>query len=170
MELKSSQRAKPMVRMEPMAPKPAGTAAKDANPANLNSGATSSGSQATNSPAKPRQLSKFPLVTGIQHWSSADSSTVVLNLEDQVRYEAHRLANPDRIYFDLHDTLLVSNLAGKSIEVGDALLKRIRVAQPVTRMTRLVLETRVHADFTASLQPNPYRLVVEVRKAGANPR
>jgi len=168
--LKSSQRAKPMVRMEPMAPKPAGTAAKDVNPANLNPGTTSSGSQAINSPAKPRKSSKFPLVTGIQHWSSADSSTVVLNLEDQVEYEPHRLANPDRIYFDLHDTLLASNFAGNSIEVGDALLKRIRVAQPVNRMTRLVLETRVHADFTVSLESNPSRLVVEVRKAGANPR
>ena len=159
-----------MVRMEPMAPKPAGTAAKDVNPANLNPGTTSSGSQAINSPAKPRKSSKFPLVTGIQHWSSADSSTVVLNLEDQVEYEPHRLANPDRIYFDLHDTLLASNFAGNSIEVGDALLKRIRVAQPVNRMTRLVLETRVHADFTVSLESNPSRLVVEVRKAGANPR
>lgn len=179
-KLKPSQLANKMVRTEKMAPKPMGTAAKDtpagpsagtaANPDNINPGATSNGSQATNSPAKPRELSKFPLVTGIQHWSSADSSTVVLNLEDQVQYEAHRLANPDRIYFDLHDTQLASNLAWKSIEVGDALLKRIRVAQPVTGMTRMVLETKANTDFSVSLEPNPYRLVVEVRKAGASPK
>jgi hypothetical protein len=144
-KLKPSQLANKMVRMEMMAPKPMGT-------------------------AKPRESSKFPAVTGIQHWSSADSSTVVLNLEDQVQYEAHRLANPDRIYFDLHDTQLACNLAGKSIEVGDALLKRIRVAQPVTGMTRLVLETKANTAFSVSLEPNPYRLVVEVRKVGANPR
>ncbi|HYW39589.1 MAG TPA: GAF domain-containing protein, partial [Terriglobales bacterium] len=156
-KLKPSQLTNKMVRTEKMAPKLMGTAAKDApaapsagtaaNPANINPGATSNGSQATNSPAKPRELSKFPMVTGIQHWSSADSSTVVLNLEDQVQYEAHRLANPDRIYFDLHDTQLASNLAWKSIEVGDALLKRIRVAQPVTGMTRIVLETKANTDF-----------------------
>ena len=179
-KLKPSQLANKMVRTEKMAPKPMGTAAKDtpagpsagtaANPDNINPGATSNGSQATNSPAKPRELSKFPLVTGIQHWSSADSSTVVLNLEDQVQYEAHRLANPDRIYFDLHDTQLASSLAWKSIEVGDALLKRIRVAQPVTGMTRMVLETKANTDFSVSLEPNPYRLVVEVRKAGASPK
>jgi N-acetylmuramoyl-L-alanine amidase len=179
-KLKPSQLANKMVRTEKMAPKPMGTAAKDtpagpsagtaANPANINPGATSNGSQATNSPARPRELSKFPLVTGIQHWSSADSSTVVLNLEDQVQYEAHRLANPDRIYFDLHDTQLASNLAWKSIEVGDALLKRIRVAQPVTGMTRIVLETTANTDFSVSLEPNPYRLVVQVRKVGASPK
>jgi GAF domain/AMIN domain len=179
-KLKPSQLNNKMVRTEKMAPKPMGTAAKDAptapsartaaNPANINPGATSNGSQATNSRAKPRELSKFPMVTGIQHWSSADSSTVVLNLEDQVQYEAHRLANPDRIYFDLHDTRLASNLAWKSIEVGDALLKRIRVAQPRTSVTRIVLETKANTDFSVSLEPNPYRLVVEVRKVGASPK
>ena len=175
-KLKPSQLANKMVRTEKMAPKPMGTAAKDApaapsaNPANINPGATSNGSLATNSPAKPRELSMFSMVTGIQHWSSADSSTVVINLEDQVQYEAHRLANPDRIYFDLHDTQLVSSLAWKSIEVGDALLKRIRVAQPVTGMTRIVLETKANTDFSVSLEPNPYRLVVEVRKVGASPK
>ena len=176
---KPSQLAKKMVRTEKTAPKPMGTAAEDApaapstgtaeSPANIHPGPTSSGSQTTNSPVTPRELSKFPMVTGIQHWSSVDSSTVVLNLEDQVQYEAHRLANPDRIYFDLHDTQLASNLAWKSIEVGDALLKRIRVAQPVTGMTRIVLETKGQTDFSVSLEPNPYRLVVEMRKVGATP-
>jgi N-acetylmuramoyl-L-alanine amidase len=147
-KLKPSQLANKEAPAEKMAPKPMGTAAK----------------------AKPRELSKYPMVTGIQHWSSADSSTVVLNLEDQVQYEAHRLANPDRIYFDLHDTQLASNLAWKSIEVGDALLERIRVAQPVTGITRIVLETKTNTDFSVSLEPNPYRLVVEVRKVAASPK
>jgi len=179
-KLKPSHLANKMVRTEEMAPKPMGTAAKDApaapsvgaaaNRATINPGATSDGSQTTSSPAKPRELAKFPMVTGIEHSSSADSSTVVVNLEDQAQYEAHRLANPDRIYFDLHNTQLASNLAWKSIEVGDALLKRIRVAQPVTGMTRIVLETKANTDFSVSLEPNPYRLVVEVRKIGASPK
>jgi hypothetical protein len=163
---KPSQLANQIVRTEKMAPKPRGTAA---NPTNINPGATSDESQATNSPSKPRELSKFPIVTGIQHWSSADSSTVVLDLEDQVPYEAHRLANPDRIYFDLHDTRLASNLAWNSIKVDDALLKRIRVGQPVTGMTRIVLETKANTDFSdfsvfSVSEPNRYRLVVEVHK------
>jgi len=184
-KLKPSELANQMVRTEKMMPKPMGTAAKDApaapssaipsagtaaNHGNINPGATSYGSLATNSPATLRESSKFPKVTGIQHSSAADSTTVVLNLEDQVQYEAHRLANPDRIYFDLHDTQLASNLAWKSIEVGDALVERIRVAQPVTGMTRIVLETKARTDFSVSLEPNPYRLVVEVRKAGASPK
>ena len=115
-------------------------------------------------------MSKLPRITGIRHWSSADSSTVVLDLQDQVQYEAHRLQRPDRIYFDLHDTSLAPEFAGKTIEVGDALLARVRVAQPISGLTRVVLETKGNSDFSVSLEPNPYRLVVQVRKLGANPK
>jgi N-acetylmuramoyl-L-alanine amidase/putative methionine-R-sulfoxide reductase with GAF domain len=115
----------------------------------------------------PQELAKMPRITGVRHWSSADSSTVVLDLEDQVQYEAHRLAHPDRIYFDLHDTSIAPELAGKTIEVGDALLARVRVAQPVAGLTRVVLETKGNSNFSVSLEPNPYRLVVQVRKLGA---
>ena len=121
-------------------------------------------------PAAPQELSKFPRVTGIRHWSSPDSSTVVLDLEDQVQYEAHRLTGPDRIYFDLHDTQLAADLAGKSIDVGDSFIGRIRVAQPVAGMTRIVLETKADTNFGVSLESNPYRLIVTVRKTGTNPK
>jgi len=124
-------------------------------------------------PATLEALSRFPHITGVEHTSEADSSTVVLNLEDlgsensgdesKVHYEAHRLTGPDRIYFDVHETQLVPGLAGKSIEVHDAVLKRIRVAQPVAGITRVVLETKTASDFSESLQANPLRLVIEVR-------
>jgi hypothetical protein len=171
-----SSRANQTARTEKVAPvmgaaaspaaQSAGTAA---NQANSNPGAPFNPSQAVDSPAKAQKLSKFPMVTGIEHRSAADSSTVVVDLEGQVQYEAHRLAHPERIYFDLHGTQLASNLAWKTIEVGDQLLERIRVAQPVNGVTRMVLETKTKIDFSVSLEPNPYRLVVELRKGGASP-
>lgn len=118
-------------------------------------------------PATVAQLAAFPEVTGIRHWSSADSSTVVIDLQDQVQYEAHRLTNPERIYFDLHDTRLANDLFGKNIEIGDPLVQRVRVAQPIPGITRVVLETKGAPNFSVSLEVNPYRLVVEIRKIGA---
>src|ERR1700728_632108 len=123
-----------------------------------------------NSPANAQELTKFPRGTGVRHWSSADSSTLVLDLEDQVQYEAHRLAGPERIYFDLRDTQLAPDLIGKSIDVGDTFVSRVRMAQPVAGMTRIVLETKPNSTFSVSLGPSPYRLVVEVRKVGAIPK
>jgi N-acetylmuramoyl-L-alanine amidase/putative methionine-R-sulfoxide reductase with GAF domain len=134
--------------------------------ANLDAQTNSTGSESVT----PQERSKMPRITGIRHWSSADSSTVVLDLEDQVQYEAHRLASPDRIYFDLHDTSLASEIEGKTVDVGDALLGRVRVSQPVSGLTRVVLETKGKPSFSVSLEPNPYRLVVQVRKAGVEPK
>ncbi len=108
-------------------------------------------------------------VTGIRHWTTGDSSTVVIDLQDQVQYEAHRLTDPERIYFDLHDTKLGLGVSNKPIEVQDELLQRIRVAQPVAGVTRVVLETKGASNFSVSLEANPYRLVVEIRKLGAKP-
>ncbi len=111
-----------------------------------------------------------PQVTGIRHWSSAESSTVVIDLEDQVQYEAHSLDNPSRIYFDLHDTKMAPGLLNQSIEVNDALLKRVRMAQPTQDITRVVLETKGEIEPpTVKLDPNPYRLTIEVHKSGVKP-
>ncbi len=121
-------------------------------------------------PEKAGSPEKASTVTGIRHWSSSDSSTVVVDLQDQVQYEAHRLSDPERIYFDLHDTTLAPGLAYKAIPVQDAWLVRVRVAQPVAGITRVVLETKVASDYSVSLEQNPYRLVVEVRKLGSKPQ
>ncbi len=182
-KLKTAQLSSAMIRTERMAARtnsteashevtvaPAVTAANSTSAANPTVDSMSDAGQSTNSPATAQELSKFPRITGIRHWSSADSSTIVLDLEDQVQYEAHRLAGPDRIYFDLRDTQLTPDLVGKSIEVGDAFVTRIRMAQPVAGMTRIVLETKPNSTFSVSLEPNPYRLLVEVRKIGATPK
>src|ERR1700722_14642151 len=126
--------------------------------------AVSDTARSLNSLAPKKNLASFPRVTGIEHRSSGESSTVVFKLDDPVQYEVHRLAGPERIYFDLHNTELVPDLAGKSIKVGDALLDRIRVAQLAVGTTRIVLQTKVPSDFSAKIERTPYRLVVELRK------
>jgi N-acetylmuramoyl-L-alanine amidase len=118
----------------------------------------------------PVKLGEMVSVTGLRHWSANDTSTLVIDLGNHVQYEAHRLGAPDRIYFDLHDTKLAGNFGGRSIEVGDTFLGRLRVGQSSPGVTRVVLETKGAPDFSVSLEQNPYRLVVEVRKAGTRPQ
>jgi N-acetylmuramoyl-L-alanine amidase/putative methionine-R-sulfoxide reductase with GAF domain len=183
-KLKNAQLSEVVIRSEPKISRPAATkqAVDSVNPtaivlpnnaadaqanSTLSSGADSSANPESGDVAPP-QLTKLPRITGVRHWSSSDTSTVVLDLEDQVQYEAHRLAHPDRIYFDLHDTSLAPEIEGKTIEVGDGLLARVRVAQPSSGLTRVVLETKGNSNFSVSLETNPYRLVVQVRRLGAD--
>ena len=115
--------------------------------------------------AKP---GKYPRVTMVRHWSTPDYTRVAIDLEQDVKFGAQRLSNPDRIFFDLYDTKLASTLVGKSFDVDDGFLKKIRVAQYKPGLTRVVLEVDDFSEYNAFLLPNPSRLIIDVHgKAGA---
>jgi N-acetylmuramoyl-L-alanine amidase len=102
-------------------------------------------------------------VTGIRHWSTPDYTRVAIDLGDDVTYEAARVPNPDRIYFDLHGTRLAQELVGKSFAVtDDGFLKKIRAAQFSDDMTRVVLDVNDVTEYSAFLLPNPYRLIIDI--------
>ena len=79
-----------------------------------------------------------------------------------MKYQAGRVPDPDRIFFDLPDTRLASTLVGKSFDVQDGFLKKIRVAQYQIGSTRVVLEVDDVAEYSAFLLPNPYRLIIDI--------
>ncbi|MGA2991205.1 MAG: N-acetylmuramoyl-L-alanine amidase [Candidatus Korobacteraceae bacterium] len=110
----------------------------------------------------------LPLVTGIRHWSTPGYTRVAIDLEAEVPYEAGRAPNPDRIFFDLHGTRLASELAGKSFDVDDGFLRKIRAGQYQRDMSRVVLEVDDVSDYSVFLLPNPYRLIIDIhgRKPG----
>ncbi len=103
-----------------------------------------------------------PRVTGIRHWSTPDYTRVAIDLESEIKFGSQRIANPDRIFFDLRNTKLASTLVGKSFDVDDGFLKKIRVAQFQPGRTRVVLEVDDLSDYDAFLLPNPYRLIIDI--------
>jgi N-acetylmuramoyl-L-alanine amidase len=109
-----------------------------------------------------QKKSALPMVTGIRHWSTPDYTRVAIDVDGEVKYEAGRVADPDRIFFDLPDTKLASTLVGKSFAVEDGFLKKIRVAQYHSGATRVVLEVDDVSDYSAFLLPNPYRLIIDI--------
>ncbi len=104
-------------------------------------------------------------ITGVRHWSSTARSTVVIDMGDEVPYEVHRLASPERIYFDLHGTVLAPELKEKTMDIGDESLTRVRIGQPAAGVTRVVLDTKEGSNFSVSMESSPYRLVVELSGA-----
>jgi N-acetylmuramoyl-L-alanine amidase len=121
---------------------------------------TSSGEQPSDVSATAN--AKLPRITGIRHWSTPDYTRVAIDLEQDVKFDSQRIANPDRIFFDLRDTRLASTLIGKSFDVDDGFLKRIRVAQFGPGRSRIVLEVDDLSDYNAFLLPNPSRLIIDI--------
>src|SRR5208282_5375529 len=105
---------------------------------------------------------RMPQVTGIREWNAENYTRVVISLEEDVKYQAARIANPDRIYFDLYTARLSSALAGKTLDVQNGFLKSVRVAQNQAGVVRVVLEVEKVKDYSVFLLKDPYRLVVDV--------
>jgi N-acetylmuramoyl-L-alanine amidase len=118
------------------------------------------------------QSGPLAVVTGIRHWSTASYTRVAIDLNvapgEEVKYEAARVENPDRIFFDLGHARLAPELAGKSFNVtDDGFLTRVRAAQFSGEVTRVVLDVHHVAEYSAFLLPNPYRLIIDIHGGNA---
>ncbi len=92
---------------------------------------------------------------------------MTIALEDSVQYISGRIANPDRIYFDLHAAKLSPELKRGAVKVSGNLLSDVRVAQNVSGVVRIVLDVNGVKDYSASLLSKPSRLVIDLY---ANPQ
>jgi len=101
-------------------------------------------------------------ITSIRHWSTPEYTRVAIDLEQDVKFASQRLEHPERIFFDLYSTKLASTLVGKTFDVDDGFLKKIRVAQFKPGKTRVVLEVDDLSDYDAFLLPNPSRLIIDI--------
>ena len=136
---------------------PAKPAAKDdapAQPVARVSGNTDGGEQAMSGGT--------PRVQRIRSSVTPDGTEVIIELEDSVQYVSGRIANPDRIYFDLHAAKLSQALVHNKIKTTGDLLTQVRVAQNQGGVVRVVLDVNGVKDYAATLLSKPSRLVIEL--------
>src|SRR5260370_2829497 len=105
--------------------------------------------------------SERPRVKRIRAAANGDATRVSIDLEDSVQYTSGRIANPERIFFDLHAARLTPEVTRGNIRVDGGLLTAVRVAQNHNGVVRVVLDVNGVKDYTASLTNNPPRLLVD---------
>jgi N-acetylmuramoyl-L-alanine amidase len=128
---------------------------------NSSAGGANANTVAESESASDRR-SALPRVTGVRHWSTPDYTRVAIDVEREIKFGSQRISHPDRIFFDLKDTKLASTLVGKTFDVDDGFLKKIRVAEFQPGRTRIVLEVDDLASYDAFLLPDPYRLIIDI--------
>jgi N-acetylmuramoyl-L-alanine amidase len=116
-------------------------------------------SSADDAPAKNTESLR---IQHIRCSTTPDGTEVVIDLEDTVQYISGRIADPDRIYFDLSGARLSPALLHKKIQVTGALLSQVRIAQKPGGVVRVVLDVNGVKDYAASLMRKPSRLVIEL--------
>jgi N-acetylmuramoyl-L-alanine amidase len=109
-------------------------------------------------------------VTAVRHWSLSGVTRVAIEVSGDFRFRTDRLHNPERVYFDILDARpRMNSRRFYSEDLDDKLVKRIRAAETVPGITRVVLELNGDAAATASQLANPNRLIIEVRGAAPGP-
>src|SRR2546425_141522 len=92
------------------------------------------------------------------------STRIAIELEDKVTFSSARIANPDRIFFDIHAGRLAPELARRAIEVPEdgILLKAVRVGEKQLGTVRVVLDVAGVRGYTAALVNDPPVLVIDL--------
>ena len=109
-------------------------------------------------------------VTAVRHWSLSEVTRVVIEVDGEFEFHAERAHNPERIFFDVrHSRPHINGRRFFAENVDDKLLKKVRVAEPQTGVTRIVLDLQGVSDYTATQLSNPDRVVVELRSKGNTP-
>lgn len=110
------------------------------------------------------------MITGIRHWTTAGYARVALDIGGEVKWDVGQVPNPERIFFDLKDTILARKLVNASIKVeGNSGLKQVRLGQYTRDTSRIVLEVDKGTEYSAFVLPNPYRLIIDVRTVSEEP-
>ncbi len=113
----------------------------------------------------PRELA----VTAVRHWSLSEVTRVAIEISGEFQFRTDHLHNPERVYFDiLNSRPRIAARPGYSETLEDRRVKRIRVAETVPGVTRVVLDLVEGVAVSSSQLANPQRLVVEVRSAASN--
>jgi len=105
---------------------------------------------------------QVPRVRRIRAAANGEATRVTIDLEDSVQYASGRIANPERIFFDLRAARLTPEVARENIRVDGGLLTAVRVAQNHQGVVRVVLDVEGVKDYTASLTNNPTQLLIDL--------
>lgn len=106
-------------------------------------------------------------VRDIYYWSSEDYTRITVDLSRPVEFTQRRLSNPDRLYFDLADSVAVKEIQN-NLPVGDGILKAVRAGQYNPDTVRIVLDLEAMEEVNAFVLDDPAKLIIVVR--GERPR
>jgi N-acetylmuramoyl-L-alanine amidase len=103
-------------------------------------------------------------VTNVRAWSHSDSTRVIVETTGPFEYQSDRAHNPDRLYVDiLHARPWIAKRRFATREIGDKLVRRVRIAETSPGTTRVVFDLLNPSDFRITKLDAPDRMVIELR-------
>jgi N-acetylmuramoyl-L-alanine amidase len=136
------------------------TPAAGANATSVGAIAGTAAGGATVNASAPGQGSE---VSHVHIWNADNYTRIIIELGGKAKYQAARISDPDRIYFDIENAKLSNELLHQPIEIPSVgYLKAVRVAQNRSDVVRVVLDVAKVKDYSVFELADPDRLIVDV--------
>lgn len=114
------------------------------------------------------------LVTDLRFWSNPEYTRIVINADDERKYQ-HRLLKKDpsinvpfqRLYIDIEKSRLSNNVP-EHTPINDDLLKQTRAGQYSSHTVRVVVDIKSFDNYKIFSLKDPFRIVIDVWGTSAN--
>jgi len=103
----------------------------------------------------------------IRHWVNRNYIRIAIDLSGPARYEYHLLHRPDRLYIDIHRTVIRKKI--KPIIIKNSFIKKVRVSQHSKDVVRVVMDLKEKIDYKIFSLPSPDRIVIDLYERSTPP-
>ena len=111
---------------------------------------------------------RLAAVSGIRHWTNQEYTRVVIDLNEEAKYEANFLPAdparnlPPRIFIDIKKASLRDEIVRHPTEVNNGLLTRVRAGRFQADVVRVVIDLERESGYRVFDLSGPPRIIVDV--------
>jgi N-acetylmuramoyl-L-alanine amidase len=121
-------------------------------------------------PPAPPVSSTIATIKEIKRLPLPDGVRVSIELDAESLYRHERLDNPRRVFFDLQGSRATTPLQDAVLKFDDDVVREIRLGRHPRNTTRIVMDMEAVEAYTVFTLYNPFRLVVDFKRASSAAR
>jgi len=107
------------------------------------------------------------ILSSIRYWKDPNYIRIVIDLSSPVTFQEKYLPNPDRLFIDIHNTRITTEI--NPIHIGDGVVTQVRTGQHDKETVRVVIDLSAKAGYKILPLTSPDRLVIDILRDSAPP-
>ncbi len=107
------------------------------------------------------------VLNSIRYWKDPNYTRIVIDLKSAVTYKENYLPNPDRLFIDLHNTIMGTGI--NPIQISDGVVTQVRSGQFDKETVRVVIDLSAKAGYKILPLTSPDRLVIDILRDAPSP-
>src|SRR4030067_2531895 len=107
------------------------------------------------------------ILSSIRYWKDPNYIRIVIDLSSPVTFQEKYLPNPDRLFIDIHNTRITTEI--NPIHIGDGVVTQVRTGQHDKETVRVVIDLSAKAGYKILPLTSPDRLVIDILRDAVPP-